>query len=525
MADPWLVIVAIIMSIGVLAFIFMLFVWYSSPDDKNTAWFPRIVCIFALYLACMAVLALPFDVSVHSNQRKGELGSEGIDMRAVWDIILILVAIFMVAIIPFAIFFYESEQNPEEEQSCANSQGCLALMYTSGFVVIFAIILMILYFVDNKARIPFVNRTYDYNYINTLNVDVPSGGFTSASAVVPNECADHCTKSDDKLEIEMTPTVFIIAVASLIGWFLFCVFGGVGLVSLPFGLINQWRTRPKPIDRDEYKARKTDIAAQAEALKKEGEDLQKTELKFMKSKPTRKEKANHKKDMNRFENAVYLLKQDLKVLNISYNLKGGNPFIPFGKFLVGIIGAVVSFMWFLHICIFILPDPPVDPFLNNLFIGMTLPGFNLFGVIAFGIQVFYLFLCVIKGAFSLGLRVPLIFRLYPMEVGNTLLNAFLVNSWILLICSIPTVHFCVTAFPVYARETQVDLLFGSQVRYISFFGAFFGNHVFEIAMVCFSGLSLLYLSACATSKEKEVEKQIELLASKRRPGEAIKVSV
>merc|ERR1719499_766169 len=175
-------------------------------------------------------------------------------------------------------------------------------------------------------------------------------------------------------------------------------------------------------------------------------------------------------------------------------------------------------MWILHICIFVLPDPPLTGFLNNLFIDMSFPGFDLFGLVAFGIQVFWLFICVIKGAFSVGLRVPLLFRLYPMEPGKTLLNAFLVNSWILLICSIPTVHFCVTAFPVYARETQVDLLFGSQVRYISFFGAFFGNHVFEIAMVCFSGLSLLYLSACATSKEKEVENQIELLASKRRPG-------
>jgi len=150
---------------------------------------------------------------------------------------------------------------------------------------------------------------------------------------------------------------------------------------------------------------------------------------------------------------------------------------------------------------------------------MSLPGFNFFGLVAFAIQVFWLFICVIKGAFSVGLRIPLLFRLYPMEPGKTLLNAFLVNSWILLICSIPTVHFCVTAFPIYARETEVDLLFGSQIKYINFFGAFFQNNIFEIAMLCFSGLSFIYLLGCATSQEKLVEKQIELLAAKRRPGE------
>jgi len=524
MPDLWLVLVAIIMSVGVLAFIFMLFVWYSSKDDANTAWFPRIVCIFALFLACMAVLALPFDVSVHARQDKGELGSQGIDMQAVWDIILISVAVFMIAIIPFAIFFYESEQNPEEQQSCMSSQGCLALMYTSCFVGIFATILMILYFVDNKARIPFENRTYDYDWIsNNVQIDVATSGSYTIGSVACT--AANCEKSDDELTIEMTPTVFIIAVASLIGWFLFCVFSGVGLVSLPFGLINSWRTRPKPIDRDEYKSRKGEIAELATNLKKEGEELQKSELKYMAHKPSRREKANHKKDTTRFENSVYLLKQDLRVLNISYNLKGGNPCIPFGKFMIGIIGSVISLMWLLHICIFILPDPPVDPFLNNLFIGMSLPGFNLFGVVAFGIQVFWLFLCVINGAFNFGLRIPLLFRLYPMEVGNTLLNAFLVNSWLLLVCSIPTVHFCVTAFPVYTRETQVDLLFGSQIKYITFFGAFFQNNVFEIAMLCFSFLALIYLCACATSQEKLVEKQIELLSSKRRPGESMKVSV
>jgi hypothetical protein len=51
-----------------------------------------------------------------------------------------------------------------------------------------------------------------------------------------------------------------------------------------------------------------------------------------------------------------------------------------------------------------------------------------------------------------------------MEIRKTLMNAFLVNTWLVLLCSVPTVQFSVTAFPIYARFTEVDLLFGAQVQ-------------------------------------------------------------
>jgi len=302
----------------------------------------------------------------------------------------------------------------------------------------------------------------------------------------------------------------------------FTIFAGVGLVSLPFDLVNQWRTRPKPIDLDEYNRRKGQIAVQAQELKTEGKELATRELHHLQSKLSRSEQATLRSDMNRFENAVYLLKHELKILNISMKLRGGNPLIPAAKLVAGVIGGVVSLMWILHICIFVLPDPELDPFLNTLFIGLTLPGFSLFGVIAFGIQVFWLFLCVIKGAFSLGLRVPCLFRLYPMELGNTLLNAFLVNTWILLVCSIPTVHFCAISFPIYARETEVDLLFGTQIKYVKFFSHFFKNNVFVIVMLVLSILSFLYISMCGKNQAQEIENQIAEL-KKKGPGKGSSV--
>jgi LMBR1 domain-containing protein 1 len=41
--------------------------------------------------------------------------------------------------------------------------------------------------------------------------------------------------------------------------------------------------------------------------------------------------------------------------------------------------------------------------------------FGLFGTIAYGVFAFYLLLCVIKGNFKFGLRVPFLFEIHPMK--------------------------------------------------------------------------------------------------------------
>ena len=38
--------------------------------------------------------------------------------------------------------------------------------------------------------------------------------------------------------------VYALAVISLFGWFLFVIFGGVGITALPLDLIHEFRSRP-----------------------------------------------------------------------------------------------------------------------------------------------------------------------------------------------------------------------------------------------------------------------------------------
>ena len=169
--------------------------------------------------------------------------------------------------------------------------------------------------------------------------------------------------------------------------------------------------------------------------------------------------------MRNLEKHYFYLKKDFQLLTIAYKLRGGNPLEYFAKLFGGIVFAGVSASWVIHIAIFILPAKPVHPFLNNFFVTLTdeVPGFPLFGVLAFALWSFHLLFCVVKGNFRLGVRF-LFIKLYPMEIGNTLMNAFLFNTWIILLCSVPAVQFCVQAFPIYTGDTQASVMFGTQVR-------------------------------------------------------------
>jgi LMBR1 domain-containing protein 1 len=72
--------------------------------------------------------------------------------------------------------------------------------------------------------------------------------------------------------------------------------------------------------------------------------------------------------LHRFKQAVYFLKKDRDMLFTAHALKGGNPLWYFMKLFLGVIGTAISLSWLIHICIFVLPEEPFDPFLNNLFI-------------------------------------------------------------------------------------------------------------------------------------------------------------
>jgi len=227
------------------------------------------------------------------------------------------------------------------------------------------------------------------------------------------------------------------------------------------------------------------------------------------------ERRSDRKNFLKFEQAYYFLKKDYVMLDVSHRLKGGNPLWYIAKLVMGICGIAISLTWIIHIAIFMLPKPPVDPFLNTYFVALTQAfgdGFPLFGIVAFAMWSLYLLWACVAGNFKLGVRF-FFWKLYPMELNNTLMNAFLVNTWFILMCSIPAIHFCVQAFPVYTRDTDVVNILGTQVTFMEGFRYFWQNNVFIVAMLCVSFLTLIVLAVRPTDKSAQIDKQIAAAGS------------
>ena len=106
---------------------------------------------------------------------------------------------------------------------------------------------------------------------------------------------------------------------------------------------------------------------------------------------------------------------------------------------------------------------------------------------------------MLKGNLKFGLRFFLI-PIHPMRVGNTMMNSFLFNVLLLLLCAVSAVQFCATAFATYARLTAVDMLFGVQVRNLIFLQYFFRHDVFIYLIVGVMAMTGLYLGVFPTDK-------------------------
>jgi len=314
----------------------------------------------------------------------------------------------------------------------------------------------------------------------------------------------------------VTFPVFMMCFISFLGWWFWMFFVGVGFVALPLDLINDFRFRPVPMTLQEYLAQREKLGRRAQFLIDAAVALQREE-EDMKHSASRALKRRQRQDLLKFERAYYFLKQDKELLDATRELTNVNPLWYIGKLLLGIFAASMSVSWILHIIIFVLPKRPLHPFLNNLFIKLELPGFPLFGVLTFAVYSFFLLWACVKGNFKLGLRLAF-WKIYPMEWGKTKMNAFLANTWIILLCSVPTVQFCATAFPIYARETSIDMLFGTQIQYLNVFKVFWENNVFIVAMMCIILLTIIYLTMRPKDRAKEVEDELRVLAN-RKPGE------
>ncbi|KAM9979046.1 hypothetical protein ACTFIZ_000380 [Dictyostelium cf. discoideum] len=483
MVNIFLIIVAVVIPALVALGSLYLIAYFQHPDDKNVAYFPKVIVILGITLAATSILMLPLDVA---NQG----GKGGFPMDILWIVIYIVVAVFAIVICPFAMFFYESE----EADPAAGSQIAGAFKGTFAILFAFVALTIVLYVFFGVAEIPTIvilSRFKIINYpLSTDSINITStlpeiasiiGGGNDKIKLDPGNAellGDGSEYVEYRLEKEflqfrVSIALFIITMVAFFGWLLFIVFGGIGLVALPFDMISDFKNRPQRIPYDKYLERKKKIGERATELLEVGKTIQSRTTGGIMSKRDRR-------NYNRFRQAIFLLEEDYERLKISYKRQGGKVILYYAQFFGGFIALGVSLGWLLHIIIYMITAPePFHPFLNSLVISLN-NAWGFLGVIVYGLLSFYLLFCVVKGNFKFGLRLFFLFPIHPMRVGNTMMNAFLFNVGLILITSVSITHFCTMAFSQFTSTTSINSLFETAVKNLKILKWFWVVYIFAI---------------------------------------------
>jgi LMBR1 domain-containing protein 1 len=62
MADIFLIVVTVVIFLLLFVSSFYILVYYQHPDDRNDAYFPKVIVVLGFVMAGATVLGLPIDV-------------------------------------------------------------------------------------------------------------------------------------------------------------------------------------------------------------------------------------------------------------------------------------------------------------------------------------------------------------------------------------------------------------------------------------------------------------------------------
>ncbi|XP_073034004.1 LIMR family protein At5g01460 [Primulina eburnea] len=493
-----LVIVAIVVCVLVFLFNVYLLVNYQHPDDVNQAYFPKFVVVLGLSIAAISILMLPADVANRQACRHAIYNgacSLTLPMKDLWLAVYIVDAILVFFVIPFAMFYYEGDQDKSVWKRMKS-----ALLWVIVTAVVCALALGILYGLLGKVD-------FTVRHLSSSTESFPSPLTFSSGQQCVGSGARQCSAYSANASSETTWTMratfpeYVVALATIVGSVLFTIFGGVGIACLPLGMISSFIHRPKAvITRSQYIKEATELGKKARELKKAADALHQEERSGSKGRKWRKNVKNVEKEL-------LLLEEDVKSLEEMYpqGEKAETSWAMtvlgyLAKLVFGVIGLIVSVAWIVHIVIYLLIDPPLSPFLNEVFIKLD-DIWGLLGTVAFAFFCFYLLLAVIAGEMMLGMKLVFI-TIHPMKWGATLMNSFLFNVGLILLCSISVIQFCATAFGYYAQATAAQEIFGHTLQSLRGIKYLYKYNVFQIAFIVLAGLTFVYYAAFGWRRKK-----------------------
>lgn len=137
-----IVVALVIIGLTLITSLYIL-VNYMHPDDKNQAWFPKIVVVCGLTLTMLTVLAFPLDIGNTRACDDNEVLSAcdfTLPMDIVWFILFCVNCAFVFAVIPFTLFYYECD-----EDTPFAKRASIGFVWGAGFLTIFGLVVGIIY--------------------------------------------------------------------------------------------------------------------------------------------------------------------------------------------------------------------------------------------------------------------------------------------------------------------------------------------------------------------------------------------
>jgi LMBR1 domain-containing protein 1 len=539
MVDVFLIVATVVAIVILLIIASYLLVHYQHPDDHNDAYVPKLIVLLGFVLAGATVLMLPLDVA----NNEGYAGCEGYDtglcgglnMELMWDIVFWMIPIWVFVLIPFATFYYEADDgmlmagtayapNPVRQSRIGQ-----AICYQLFVFVIIGVIFAVTYISLSDSKIPVqeyvgpalgtVNQGFTYSAQRNATDDLlpfDSDGLQPWGDSDTTYLSNVVDNGEQTLVLQVSLSTFYAGLMAWLGWFLFAIFGGIGLAALPLDLYLMFKNRPRHMDAAEFaeaqlslRERVNEMVDIGELIKIEREQKAQAGLTsafatFSLNSDTRKAARDENQAVLGFKQAVYLLEQDVEDFqNATVNYKKYNVLIPYIALLLSLCAFIVSIFWFIHVIVYVFPSPPLAPFLNNYFEWFD-KWFPLFGVLSVALFVSYLLLAALKGCFKFGIRF-LFFHIHPMKVGKTYMSSFMFNIALVLLCALPAVQFSQAAFADYAAFAEIRQIFGVQIQFLQFFSFFWTNNVFIYCFLAFTVLTSIYL--CCKPQDETVNAQ------------------
>ncbi len=488
-----LFIILLIMNIYIVAY-------FTKQGDKRDNWWTKCLIICSLQLASFTVLMVSVDASNNGGNPQCDKGYPlqdsqfycgGMNFWVAWQALFLIILFVLVLFIPFASFYWEAEEDEENK-----SPFMWALCQEIVIIICVCAVGFPLYYYsrDNLTHIPvqgYVGSLLDMNVETyTLAPGVSVLDYVSQAQTPQVPYVATKLQSTVNMTYPVTLDLYIIALISWFGWFLFAMFTGAGLAGIPCDLIGRYIYRPKPIDDNELTVRRADLQVRIQDILHMSLELKKTRA--ITSGVTRTVNAMADRvQINKLYNMMYEVQDELAHLESCKNSKKKfNPLVPFFQLFLGLVSLVLSVTWVLQMIVYRLAFDA--PFLNTYLHGFD-NWFPMFGFLTYAIYCIYLLLCLVNGCFRVGLRLLCCCQIQSMVVGKTEITSFMFNVSIILLCTAPLVHFVTSAFSGYTAYSDAYLVFEVQIKNMAFFAPMFQKYIFTYIILAMAALTTLYL--------------------------------